>query len=225
MPINKKYKATFHPYLSYHVYNRTNGNENLFHTDQDRLIFLQMVKSYLFPYFEVHCYCLLNNHFHLLITSKSFCELIDFLKTIPKERLTKTEEHFLKAPIERKILMNRFVFRMQFRRLFLSYTKYFNRVHKRTGNLFNRGFKRIFVHDEIYFKKLVLYIHQNPLKHDLTNNFQSFEWSSYQDYANHRIFINSKDLVLDLFNGINSFKQAHQTIAEIDLYDEVLIDK
>lgn len=54
----------------YHVYNRAVGSEKLFLSDENRLYFLQKLSRHLLPVLEFHAYCLLENHFHLLIRVK-----------------------------------------------------------------------------------------------------------------------------------------------------------
>ncbi|MFY0673847.1 MAG: transposase [Bacteroidia bacterium] len=51
----------------YHVYNRAVGIEKLFFSDENRRYFLLKLGEYLLPFSELHAYCLLDNHFHLLI--------------------------------------------------------------------------------------------------------------------------------------------------------------
>lgn len=224
MPINKKYRAQFHPSVSYHIYNRTNGKEDLYKSDIDRYIFLQMMKMYLFPLFEIHCYCLLSNHFHVLATAKTFCKVLDHLKIIPKERLTITEKLFLKRPIEEKIIHIHEVYRLQFNKLFLAYCNYFNRTYNRKGNLFNRGFKRIWVDNDLYFQKLVLYVHQNPVKHGISEKFEDYQWSSFQEYFHEQEFINNTEKTLKLFEGFDNFSDAHTKSKEYKLISKLLLE-
>ena len=224
MPISKKYKAKFIPSFSYHIYNRTNGNEKLFHSDMDRTVFLQMMKTYLFPFFEVNCYCLLGNHFHILASTKTFCEVLSYIKKIPIERMTKTEQHFMKRPIEEKIIYIHTLYRFQFNRLFLAYCKYFNRTYNRKGNLFNRGFKRIRIDHDLYFQKLVLYIHQNPIKHGISEKFEDYQWSSFKEYYGEKRFISNSFKILELFHGIENFSIAHTKSKDYKLISKLLLE-
>ena len=54
----------------YHIYNHANGNEQLIREDKNYKFFLLKVKEYVVPVAEIFAYCLLPNHFHLLIRIK-----------------------------------------------------------------------------------------------------------------------------------------------------------
>ncbi len=54
----------------YHIYNRATGSELLFTTTGDYTRFLKCMEKYLLPFMGIWCYCLMPNHFHLLITIK-----------------------------------------------------------------------------------------------------------------------------------------------------------
>ena len=53
----------------------------------------------------------------------------------------------------------------QFSNLFNGYTQAFNKMYDRKGSLFIPRFKRKIVDNEEYNKKLIAYIHLNPVKH------------------------------------------------------------
>lgn len=54
----------------YHVYNRANGTENLFLAESNYLHFLVLMKKHLVEIVDIYSYCLLPNHFHLLVRVK-----------------------------------------------------------------------------------------------------------------------------------------------------------
>ncbi|MGO1586025.1 transposase [Mesonia sp.] len=54
----------------YHVYNRGNNKEDLFKEEKNYAYFLELVKKHILPIAELYSYCLLKNHFHLLIKTK-----------------------------------------------------------------------------------------------------------------------------------------------------------
>lgn len=51
----------------YHVYNRGNGGERLFREGRNYAYFLRLYARYVEPVAETFAYCLLSNHFHLLV--------------------------------------------------------------------------------------------------------------------------------------------------------------
>ena len=59
----------------YHIYNRANNYENLFVEERNYSYFLQLIKKHLLPTCEIYAYCLMKNHFHLLLRLKSEKEL------------------------------------------------------------------------------------------------------------------------------------------------------
>jgi REP element-mobilizing transposase RayT len=54
----------------YHIYNCGNNKENLFIEERNYTYFLQLLGKYIFPVANIWSYCLLKNHFHLLIRTK-----------------------------------------------------------------------------------------------------------------------------------------------------------
>ncbi len=51
----------------YHVYNRGNNGENVFIAERNYAYFLNLYARHVGPVVETFAYCLLRNHFHLLI--------------------------------------------------------------------------------------------------------------------------------------------------------------
>ncbi|MDT0646717.1 transposase [Zunongwangia sp. F260] len=54
----------------YHIYNRGNNGEDIFKEEKNYNYFLLLLKKHLLPTASIFCYCLLKNHFHLLIKTK-----------------------------------------------------------------------------------------------------------------------------------------------------------
>ncbi len=51
----------------YHIYNRGINGERLFYEEENYLYFLRLLTRYVLNVAEVYAYCLLVNHFHLLV--------------------------------------------------------------------------------------------------------------------------------------------------------------
>lgn len=51
---------------TYHIYNRS--NDLLFYNRENYIYFLKKVRKYILPYGEILAYCLMPNHFHILLT-------------------------------------------------------------------------------------------------------------------------------------------------------------
>lgn len=65
---------TFESGFIYHIYSRAIGAEKLFIENENYLFFLKKYENYLDPYFETLAFCLIPNHFHLLIRVKENCQ-------------------------------------------------------------------------------------------------------------------------------------------------------
>ena len=51
----------------YHVYNRGNNSQKVFFTIANYLFFLKKIKTNILPYADILAWCLMPNHFHLMI--------------------------------------------------------------------------------------------------------------------------------------------------------------
>ena len=54
----------------YHIYNHANGSENLFKSDENYRYFLKQYSHFSNDVTETFAYCLLPNHFHILVRVK-----------------------------------------------------------------------------------------------------------------------------------------------------------
>ncbi|WP_340114993.1 hypothetical protein [Maribellus mangrovi] len=57
----------FEPNHMYHVFNRGNNSQQIFFSKDNYLFFLQKIKKYILPFADVVAWCLMPNHFHLMI--------------------------------------------------------------------------------------------------------------------------------------------------------------
>lgn len=172
-----------HPGRYYHVFNRGNNRENLFREERNYRFFLRRYAKYVTPVVDTFAYCLLPNHFHLLIRVKP-----------PRSRKAK---HVDANPS------------MQFRHLFSGYAKAINRAYGRTGSLFQRAFQRREVDTERYRSHLVLYIHQNPVQHGFVSDLRAYPHSSYPALVGRRPTRLRRSEVHSWFGGVDGFVQDH----------------
>ncbi|MBD2183807.1 REP-associated tyrosine transposase [Aerosakkonema funiforme] len=68
----------------------------------------------------------------------------------------------------------------------LSYTKAINKRYERTGSLFQGRFQAIHVDREEYLLHLTRYIHLNPVRANIVQKAEDWEFSSYQEYIDLR---------------------------------------
>ena len=179
-PETRKYHDPFYPDSFYHIYNRANGSDRLFISEDNYYYFLKKIQKYILPYCDIISYCLIPNHFHLFVKIKEI------------------ETEGINIFIEK-----------QFKALFSSYALAFNKMYHRRGNLFQKGFKRIIVEDEKYFTLLIYYIHHNPIHHNLVTDFKSWKFSSYPAIISGKETHIRKDLVLKWFGDKNAFIDFH----------------
>lgn len=120
----------------YHLFNYGVGHRDICIADRDYQIFLEKYKRFLSPVVETYAYTLLPNYFHFLLKIKNEDKIME-------------NRTGLSGPVWLKKLSQ------HFSNFFNSYSKSFNRVLGKKGNLFDLPFKRILVDGEIYFKTLV----------------------------------------------------------------------
>jgi putative transposase len=64
------------------------------------------------------------------------------------------------------------------------YCQYFHWRHKTFGHLFQGRYKAILLQEEGYFKRLLRYIHMNPVNANLVQDPESYPWSGHRVYLN-----------------------------------------
>jgi putative transposase len=138
----------------YHIYNRGNNKQEIFFERENYLFFLKKIKDELLPVSDLLAYCLMPNHFHLLIRVKE-------VEGLNPEVLSSTMARKLGT-------------------LQSSYTRAINKVMNNTGSLFQQKAKSKNV--ESYGHICFHYIHQNPVKAGLCKRIEDWEFSSFQDY-------------------------------------------
>ena len=61
----------------YHIYNRGTNGENIFNEERNYEHFLNLYEKHIEPVAETFAYCMLRNHFHIMVRIKSEDEIID----------------------------------------------------------------------------------------------------------------------------------------------------
>lgn len=199
----------------YHVYNRGNNHERIFYTDRHYQFFLGKMTCHVEPYAELLAYCLMPNHFHFLIRATEDSAA----PYVPKGR---SPAHPRPAS---PVAMNQFAHGLQI--ALSSYTRAFNKSHKRTGSLFTQNTRAKQTsgpaHGLDYSVWCFIYIHDFPVRAGFVQHPGEWPWSSYREYAGISSFQLCKTEVgrarfsletnaLENFNGI---RIPHQIIDEI----------
>lgn len=180
--------AILQPEATYHIYNRANGQEKLFVSEENYRYFLQKYQEYISPIADTFCYCLMPNHFHFLVRIKTEVEL---KQAFPKfETLEK---------LSSKCFSN----------FFSAYTQAFNKRQGRMGSLFMKNFKRKRISEQSYLLNLILYIHRNPIEARLCKKPEQWPHSSYPAIlsGNHH-FLKASDVV-SWFEDKDNFQYIH----------------
>lgn len=77
----------------YHVFNRGNNSQKIFFTRENYLFFLEKISTYITPFTDILAWCLMPNHFHLMIYIKQveveISEQLTSNMAITKKRLLK----------------------------------------------------------------------------------------------------------------------------------------
>ena len=152
---------------------------------------------------RVASYCLMDNHFHLLLevppmpkNSLSDAELLQrlsalyneaFVATVAKE-LANARELVKASLAEESVVIaqihERFTYRMHdlgefMKGLLQRYTQWHNRIHERSGRLWEDRFKSVIVEDGVAARTMSAYIDLNPVRAGLVTDPAKYRWSSY----------------------------------------------
>lgn len=205
------------PDAFYHIYNRANGSEQLFISDENYLFFLRKYKTYISPICNTYCYCLMPNHFHFLIEIKSEKELELFFNQKSSSSITlqgfKTLEGLSKQNAISKLLSQ------QFSHLFNSYTQAFNKQNNRKGSLLMHPYKRKKISDRTYLLKLVKYIHYNPIEAKLSSQLHGWKFSSYASLVSTIPTLLKRNELIAWYDDLANFKFVHKTAPTDNDYD------
>lgn len=200
-------KVSFVPGEYYHIYNRGNSKQKIFHDQYDYEHFMKLLylansdKTFVFrkiknvfdidiksPLVSIGAYCLMPNHFHLLLTEKEDGGITKFMH-----------------------------------KLSTSYSMYYNKKYARTGGLFEGKFQSEYLDRDQYLKYVFSYIHLNPIKlidplwkeEGIKNTsktlkfLEGYNFSSYNNYLGvnreENAIINKKDFP-NYFPTVKSFE-------------------
>lgn len=186
----------------YHIYNRGNNGIDVFLEAENYYHFLRLYAKYIEPIAETYAWCLLKNHFHILVRIKEKTEIVESELTY-----TTTENPKIINPSK------------QFSHLFNAYTQSINKRHNRTGSLFETTFQRKLVSSEKYFQQLIFYIHNNPVHHGFVKQMSLYPWSSFETILSNKPTKLRRNEVVELFGDVENFilyHNQHQNLNEIN---------
>ena len=192
----KKNIFPLQPDRMYHIYNRGINGGPLFFDHENYLYFLKLIKLKIRPVAQIYSYCLLKNHFHLLVKINSELTI----------RALFSEKD--KTGIET-------IISQQFSNTFNSYSQAVNKRYARTGKLFELPFRRKDVDSSDHLVRTILYINKNPVKHGITEDCLAYPYSSAREIINNEDdFLESCD-IMNLFSDVDGFKDAMKDRTEL----------
>ncbi|MFA6512553.1 MAG: transposase, partial [Patescibacteria group bacterium] len=182
MPAKNRVKD-YHKGATYHIYNRGIDSKEIFRTDEDYQMWIELMKRYLGewsiktddrfkaerPYILRHkqdmnlygqvklfAYCLLPDHFHILVHQETEIGITQMM-----------------------------------RRMVTNYVMYFNRKYKRRGVLFENVYRAVLLPDEETTVWISKFIHLNPTLKTVkrfglveTSSVPAPEYYMYSSYQN-----------------------------------------
>ena len=210
-------KISFSVNEFYHIYNRGNSKQVIFHNTSDYLRFLKILylansqntlhlseierwkqkETFNIDRAEtlvyIGAYCLMPNHFHILLTPKEENGVSIFMQ-----------------------------------KLTTAYSMYYNKKYNRTGSLFEGKFKAEHANTDRYLKYLFSYIHLNPLKlfdskwkekkikntKTVLDFLEKYKYSSYLDYLEND---RQEQKIIDIKNFPDYF--SNKKLFEKEIFD------
>jgi len=156
----------------YHIYNRGFNKQQLFFEDRDFERFLKNVPRYQekFPNVKILSWCVLPNHFHLII----------------KEVQPGFGEAGLVIPESANI--SAFMNRLQQAYAVFFNTKYGEKIKQGLKSpVFEGRFQSREIMDEDYLAHLQAYVELNAVKHELVENPEEWDYSSFNSDSDYNI--------------------------------------
>ena len=178
----------------YHIYNQGNNKQKIFFNRKNYLFFLWKIKQYILPYCDILAWCLMPNHFHLMVLVNEIT--VGFAPS---------EAYGLQKKQARASLKTRSI-NQSIGIMLRSYTNAINKELNRSGALFRQktkancincqnGITLSFIKEngitkinitqpEKQYPQICFdYIHQNPQKAGLVKSITDWEYSSATDFA------------------------------------------
>lgn len=175
----------------FHIYNRGNNSAEIFFEEKNYEFFKKKISKHLKPVCDVLAYCLMPNHFHLLVT-------------LPSGGLKPSGGSSAYSEISKSMGI-----------ILSSYTQAINKAHNRTGSLFQQKTKFKEIKTNLQAQICMHYIHQNPVKANLVSRLEDWSYSSFNEYYNPNDAVSNiteASLILDLPKSKNEFVEASYSV-------------
>jgi putative transposase len=184
----------------YHVFNRGNNSQTIFFNRENYLFFLDKIRKHILPHANILAWCLMPNHFHLMIESNQIeIEISEQVTSVESEGFTLSETLTRVPPMKIRTLNDSIGIILR------SYTRAIQKERVLSGSLFQKKTKalcltepngvapayfnthfgvvgNIALPEKEYPNVCFNYIHLNPVNDRLVRNPEDWEFSSYRDY-------------------------------------------
>lgn len=178
----------------YHLYNRGCDRDLIFFKESHYILLLRLIKKNHQKFnIRIIAYCLMPNHYHLLIGSPVIQ---------PSEGLKNPEA------------VSQFI-----RNTFNSYVQTVNSDMQRKGTLFESKCKSIWIDKEAYLLQLIRYIHLNPVLAGLCSQPEDWIYSNCREWLglrNGTLFC--KDFFDTYFTNFGQYREFLQSYKEDKLF-------
>lgn len=187
----------------YHVISRVVDRRFVFGTEEKEKFRTLMRMQENFTGCRVLSYCLMDNHFHILLEVMPMAEggisddkLLKRLSAIYGEAFVAGVAQELadaRAATYKSVsgmddavaaIHKRFTYRMHdlgefMKGLLQRFTQWFNRAHSRSGTLWEDRFKSVIVEDGVAARTIAAYIDLNPVRAGMAKDPADYRWNSY----------------------------------------------
>jgi putative transposase len=158
----------FSPDNLYHIYNQGNNRQEIFSCNEEYKFFLNLIRENIKPNAEVISWCLMPNHFHIMVY---------------------TDERILDLKKQGGLVIDSLT--NGIRKLLSGYARIYNSRHNQSGSLFRQKTKSKCLSEtaskmntqQDYYFNCFHYIHQNPLIANLVKKLEDWDFSPFKDYA------------------------------------------
>jgi len=187
----------------YHIYNQGNNRQKIFFSNENYLYFLTKLKGHFLPHADILAWCLMPNHFHLMVYVHSadvVCSGDVCSGGATQSRTPTTNKVAPTTNTTNKTNLNKSI-----GILLASYTRAINKQENRTGSLFRDKTKAECItkmdgitpsfyntsHGAVIYPQMIEreypqvcfdYIHNNPVKAGLVEQPEEWMYSSCCDF-------------------------------------------
>ena len=189
---------------------------------------------------KVLAYCVMSNHFHILLEVPPKNRLVlDDAELLKRLSSTYTEAYVASVAKELRDARDegneahvdeiyaRFTYRMHdlsefMKTLLQRFTRWFNRTHDRTGTLWEQRYKSVIVESGHAARTMAAYIDLNPVRAGMKQDPAEYRWSSYGEAIGGNLKGNGKKARMGLMRACqvrNSNDQISNLKEEKNAYD------